>query len=209
MRTAALVRPAALPHCLFVAVCCWILLSRGDTQARTSASPSGTYTVRIPSQAAEEKSSPRTFTLLQLRREGSLLREHRTFGYLLDVLWSPDERWVAVNNRRANSGDYLWVLSTSDGEAVRKPEDDLESRLRDQAVADIERLDKQASYETLDRYWIDAVEWKDANTLLARFRGQYYAQGRVLGTYRYIAEITITDGAAVLGGWTRFVPDRQ
>jgi hypothetical protein len=36
--------------------------------------------------------------------------KYRTEGYLIDAFWSPDGRYVAVDNRRANSADYLWVF---------------------------------------------------------------------------------------------------
>ncbi len=34
-----------------------------------------------------------------------------------------DGRYVAVDNRHANSGDYLWVFSLSDGRTIKKPVD--------------------------------------------------------------------------------------
>ncbi len=46
-----------------------------------------------------------------------------TFGWIKDVFWSPDSLYVAVNNRRANNGDYLWVFRLSDGHAIKKPVD--------------------------------------------------------------------------------------
>ena len=49
--------------------------------------------------------------------------EFGTFGYLEDAFWSPDGKYVAVNNRRANSGDYLWVFRLSDGHTIKKPVD--------------------------------------------------------------------------------------
>ena len=44
-------------------------------------------------------------------------------GYLLDVFYSADNRYVAINNRRANAGDYLWVISLRDGQPLKIPED--------------------------------------------------------------------------------------
>ena len=41
----------------------------------------------------------------------------------MDTFWSPEGRYVAVVNRRANSGDYLWVFSLGDGRTVKKPVD--------------------------------------------------------------------------------------
>src|SRR5437588_2084811 len=44
-------------------------------------------------------------------------------GFLLDAFWRPDGRYVTVDIRRANSGDYLWVFRLSDGRAIRMPVD--------------------------------------------------------------------------------------
>lgn len=62
------------------------------------------------------------FTLAVYDRE-RCLSEFPTVGYLLEAFWSPDGEYVAVNNRRANNGDYLWVLRLADGKAVKKPVD--------------------------------------------------------------------------------------
>jgi hypothetical protein len=39
-------------------------------------------------------------------------------GYLLDVFFSPDNAHVAINNR-PNAGDYLWVISLRNGQAIK------------------------------------------------------------------------------------------
>jgi hypothetical protein len=46
-----------------------------------------------------------------------------TIGYLLGAFWTLDERYVAVNNRRGNSGDYLWVFSLRTGQVIKGPDD--------------------------------------------------------------------------------------
>jgi len=47
---------------------------------------------------------------LRVSASGTTLVESPTMGYLLDVFFSPDNKYVAINNRRANAGDYLWVI---------------------------------------------------------------------------------------------------
>jgi len=54
---------------------------------------------------------------------GTTLAEFPTMGYLLDVFFSPDDAHVAINNRRANAGDYLWVISLPEGRALKVPDD--------------------------------------------------------------------------------------
>jgi len=51
------------------------------------------------------------------------LAEFPTMGYLLDVFFSSDDAHVAINNRRANAGDYLWVISLPDGKTIKMPDD--------------------------------------------------------------------------------------
>jgi hypothetical protein len=60
---------------------------------------------------------------LRVSAGGKRLKEFPTMGYLLDVFFSPDNAHVAINNRRANSGDYLWVISLRDGTARKMPDD--------------------------------------------------------------------------------------
>ncbi len=44
-------------------------------------------------------------------------------GYLLNAFFSPDNAYVAINNRRANACDYLWVISLRNGKAIKMPDD--------------------------------------------------------------------------------------
>ena len=60
---------------------------------------------------------------LSVSASGKVLATFPTMGYLLDVFFSPDNAYVAINNRRANSGDYLWVISLRDGKAIKMPDD--------------------------------------------------------------------------------------
>jgi hypothetical protein len=60
---------------------------------------------------------------LRVLAGGKKLAEFPTMGYLLNVFFSPNNAYVAINNRRANSGDYLWVISLRDGKAIKTPDD--------------------------------------------------------------------------------------
>src|SRR5437870_8242321 len=62
-------------------------------------------------------------TTLEVCAGERVLARHPTEGYLLDAFWSPDGKYVAVDNRRANSGDYCWVFRLSDGAALKRPDD--------------------------------------------------------------------------------------
>jgi hypothetical protein len=60
---------------------------------------------------------------LRVSAGGKTLAELPTMGYLMDVFFSPDNAHVAINNRRANAGDYLWVISLRTGKAIKMPDD--------------------------------------------------------------------------------------
>jgi hypothetical protein len=60
---------------------------------------------------------------LRVSASDATLAEFPTMGYLLDVSFSPDNRHVAINNRRANAGDYLCVISLRNGQAIKMPDD--------------------------------------------------------------------------------------
>ena len=76
------------------------------------------YCVRIKPKAGQ----PDECTL-RVSAGGKVLANFPTMGYLLGVFFSPDNAYVAINNRRANSGDYLWVISLRDGKAIKMPDD--------------------------------------------------------------------------------------
>jgi hypothetical protein len=60
---------------------------------------------------------------LRVSANGRTIAEFPTFGYLLGVFFSPNNAYVAINNRRANAGDYLWVISLKNGQAIKMPDD--------------------------------------------------------------------------------------
>src|SRR5213592_2269154 len=86
-------------------------------------SPDKRYSVKML-HTALPGSGPYGFFTLTVRAGDRVLSEFPTIGYLIDAFWSPDGRYVAVDNRRGNSGDYLWVFSLTDGHAIKKPVDD-------------------------------------------------------------------------------------
>ena len=85
-------------------------------------SPDLQYSVRIL-RRADSRSILLDECAIAVCRKGHYLAKFPTFGYLLEAFWSPDGKYVAVNNRRANSGDYLWVFRLHDGSAMAKPVD--------------------------------------------------------------------------------------
>jgi hypothetical protein len=77
--------------------------------------------VRIADSIGAEKSDLNRE--IEISVGGRILARLKTIGYLMDVKWSASGEFVAINNRRASSGDYLWVVSLSNGQVIRKPDD--------------------------------------------------------------------------------------
>jgi len=98
---------------------------------------------------------------LVLKKSGHPILRAATMGYITDAYWSPDGKYVAINNRNAESGDYVWVVSLIDGVVVRKPNDNLPE---DTTPAKYPEYD---NYE-VHRQWILAMGWTTQNELHIR-----------------------------------------
>jgi len=107
-----------------------------------------------------------------------VLAQFPTFGYLMDAFWSPDNKYVAITNRRANAGDYLWVISLKDGAALKMP-DDLATEIGKKNLGRINGDDPwgktvqevttrftECAHGRLDHKFLFAQGWKSASELL-------------------------------------------
>ena len=86
------------------------------SQENSSASPGGRFTVEMAGPADAKARQ------LVLKDGAKVLGTFDAEGSFLSVNWSPALRWVAINNRIGNSGDYLWVLDLSSGNAPEETE---------------------------------------------------------------------------------------
>jgi hypothetical protein len=114
---------------------------------------------------------------LRISAAGSKLAEFPTFGYLLDVLFSPDNKYVAINNRRANAGDYLWVISLDKGQAIKMPDDVAEDLRKkqtgliagdhwsDQSNSEILALCPTCTNDDLRHSFLSATSWTTSGEL--------------------------------------------
>ena len=109
------------------------------------------------------------FTLVVSKRQRVIARVP-TIGYLIDAQWSPDGRYVAVNNRRGNSGDYVWVFSLKEGRAIKKPDDDSFSV----PVQEIRRVCSECNDSNFDKGLTTSKGWISADTLRVETRLRYY-----------------------------------
>lgn len=102
---------------------------------------------------------------LVLRQGDAEIGRFPTFGYVMNFYASPDHRFVAVNNRRGNSGDYLWIIG-ADGRVLKRPEDELGQRIEREVVVRASRVAQQRSPEFQGhKTWINAFEWTGNSSL--------------------------------------------
>jgi hypothetical protein len=110
--------------------------------------------------------------------KGHVLAQFATMGYLLDVFYSADNRYVAINNRRANAGDYLWVISLRDGQPLKIPEDVATELGKkelgqisgdhfppDQAMPEVTALCPDCTPDNLNHPFLFSRDWKSSDEL--------------------------------------------
>lgn len=121
-------------------------------------SPNGKYVVQIVQKAMKGADSLDDFTLV-IGMKSRTLTKVPTYGYLTAAHWSPDGKYVAVNNRRGNSGDYVWVFDLNTGKAI-KSADDKNGEAWQKAAAEAVRKElPSANDNTLVRDWLTAQGW--------------------------------------------------
>ena len=176
----------------FCAVSVTILfaLSEATAQTQTEWRPSTElcsgdqeYCVKI----VAETQDPNKRELIVSSKAG-VLAKFPTFGYLMDAFWSPDNKYVAINNRRANAGDYLWVISLKDGAALKVPDDvasDLGKRnlghiIDDdpwgKTVREVTTRFSDCAKARLDHRFLYSQGWKSASDLLVMEELQFSKQ---------------------------------
>jgi len=123
------------------------------------ASPDGKYFVQMVQKAMPGADSLDDFTLVLMANRRTLVKAP-TFGYLIGADWSPDGKYVTINNRRGNAGDYVWVFDLRSGKAVKRP-DDKNGRAWEKAAAEAVRKElPSANEDTLRRDWVTAEGWE-------------------------------------------------
>ncbi len=136
-------------------------------------SPDHEYCVKIVAKAQDVDHRE-----LIVSSKARVLAKFPTFGYLMDAFWSPDNKYVAISNRRANAGDYLWVISLSNGAALKMP-DDLATEMGKKNLGHISGDDPwgktvkevttrftECAHDRLDHNFLFAQGWESASDLL-------------------------------------------
>ena len=149
-----------------------LLAQSDDGPPHELQSPDHRYSVRMVETALPGASQyTGDFTIEVLQGEKSVSK-FPTIGYLEAAYWSPDGKYVAVNNRRGNCGDYLWVFNLSDGHAIKKPVDaagdipeDVYEQFDRKMVRHISPLYPKQTYENYRKDFTFATGWTDQNEL--------------------------------------------
>jgi hypothetical protein len=136
------------------------------------------------------------FCTIAVRRGHEYIAKYPTIGYLIDAFWSPDGKYVAVDNRRANSGDYLWVFRLNDGHAIRMPVDavpghpeDVYEKYAEGLVQRVTHKFPELTYGEFRKLFTFAKDWTKSGELLVKtnFAFRNLPDGQIailLQTYR-------------------------
>lgn len=146
-----------------------------DTPPAEIYSPHHRYSVRILQSALPGSDPDNGFFTIGIRHDGRYVAKYPTIGFLLDAFWSPDEKYVAVDNRRSNSGDYLWVFRLKDGRAVRMPADavpgqpdEAYEKYAKDLVQRVAQKFPELTYGTFRKLFTFAKGWTSSGDLLVK-----------------------------------------
>lgn len=142
-------------------------------------SQDGTYSVRIIEEALPGADEAIDFFTMVLSKNGKEVAKVPTFGYLISAQWSPDGKHVAVNNRRGNAGDYVWVFALPSGKVLKRPDDNAGEAWDKAATTAIQKKFPGASDESLIRSWTIATGWRQGQ-LQFLVRGRYRGEENAL-----------------------------
>jgi hypothetical protein len=144
---------------------------------------------------------------LVIREGGKEIARQATLGFLLDVFWDDTGKYVAINNRQANAGDYLWVFSLPDGKCIKPPDSPQLKPLSKLALDAFQHLDSRATDQKLEKVWVTGKGWWGNGKLLVRFAARYgYTVGKFPAHFVYDAPAKISSsGLEFIPGEARAV----
>ncbi|MEI6704252.1 MAG: SEL1-like repeat protein, partial [Deltaproteobacteria bacterium] len=133
-------------------------------------SPDGRYTGEIVEHSVNSR-------VLTIKNNGKSIIEESCMGYLLGIIWSPGGNYVAINERRGNCGDYLWILDLRNAKVLKAPDNDLWLKMKSHGISTLKAEAKRKWGADVVDYkdWGTAEEWMDSDTIVAKlmvsFRG--------------------------------------
>jgi len=167
--------PRVLPTAAVVAFLSSAAIAAEDSPQEELYSPDHRYSVRILHSALPGTDPYEGFFTIVVSSGQQYISKYPTIGFLIDAFWSADGKWVAVDNRRANSGDYLWVFRLSDGCVIRMPVDavpghpeDAYEKYATDLVERVTRKFPELTYDELRKLFTFAKGWTDSGDLLVK-----------------------------------------
>jgi hypothetical protein len=142
-------------------------------------SPGGRFSVEIRANS------------LIIRDRDREITERTTWGGLWDAFWSDTGQYVAINNRRGNAGDYIWMFSLPDGKCIKEADNKQLDFLSELASKAFQRLNAGATEDRLENASIRAIGWDSGNDLLVQLSSRYDVRGQCLH-FVYDAEVRLS-----------------
>ena len=168
------------------------VLRAQEMPPRELCSPDQQYCVTVLDTALPGADPQDEFFTIAVKHGDRFLSKHGTMGYLLSAFWSPDGKYVAVNNRRANSGDYLWVFRLRDGQPLKVPADAGPKRLasyyakqQDEALQHICRDYHDLTPNDLNKMFLEASAWTLAGELKVETDYSFWKKGHVIVSHKF------------------------
>jgi hypothetical protein len=150
-------------------------------------SPDGRFTVKLEPNASDTN-------LMSLLNHENVIAEVPTYGYMLSAFWSEDGRYLAINNRRANAGDYLWVFSLPDGKCIKQPDDIVGESFRSGAIKYFGAINPAAKESSMIRDTLVATGWKEKHDLQIQVFAEYaFKKNTAYTRFKYTATIHVID----------------
>lgn len=140
-------------------------------------SPDGKTSVRILHQAMPGNDGVSDYFTIEVAKGRQAIVCAPTEGYLMSAHWSPDGRLLAVNNRRGNSGEYMWVFDLSGAKIVKRPDDNVGEKWIKSGLKQIQKLDPSTNKESPYSYWFTSNGWDDGSKLRITLRARYTDRG--------------------------------
>lgn len=157
-------------------------------------SPSGRYAIEVREQRLPGADTFDDRQLVILDR-GQVVSRH-PFAGEASPFWSPDEQWLAINNRWANGGDCVWIFSLPHGRALKKVRDKLGQQIEREGLESIRAVDPTTQSDSIRKSRIDVIDWAENDVLKVRLIATLRGAQRA---FTYSPDIEVSPNKLTLG----------
>jgi hypothetical protein len=152
-------------------------------------SPDKRFSIIIQPEGEPESNDTyaiRSNSVLVISENGKPIAKYPTYGSLQNAFWSSTGDYVAINNRRGDSGDYLWVFYLPSGQCIKQPDDLVGRFLEGSALKAFHSMDAGANDTTFIRDNLVGTGWKRGNDLEVQVTAEYYIiRGKAYTHFQY------------------------